>query len=69
MAFPAATLKDNKTSQGDVIVETDRSFATGAMRGGCDDGFALRDAVYADIEKAPDDGSKSKAEKKRHPAH
>jgi hypothetical protein len=39
------------------------------MRGGCDDGFALRDPVDADVEKTPDDGTKGKAEKKRDPVH
>jgi hypothetical protein len=69
MTFPASALQDKKTRQGDVIVETDRVFATGAMRGGCNDGFALREAVDADVEKAPDDGSQDKAKKKRDPAH
>jgi hypothetical protein len=69
MTFPASALQDNKTHQGDVIIETDRGFATGAMRGGCDDGFTQRNPMDADVEKTPDDGSKDKAEKKRNPAH
>jgi hypothetical protein len=69
MTFPASALQDNKTHQGDVIVETDRGFTTGAMGGRCDDGFALRNPMDADVEKAPDDGSQDKAEKKRDPAH
>jgi len=39
------------------------------MRGGCNDGFALRDTVDANVEKASDDGSKDKAEKNRDPTH
>jgi hypothetical protein len=67
--FPASALENHKTHQGDVIIETDRGFTTGAMRGRCDDGFAVGNPMDADVKEAPDDGSKDKAEKKREPAH
>jgi hypothetical protein len=69
MTFPASALQDNKTHQRDVIIETDGVFATGAVGGRRDDGFALRNPMDADVEKATDDGSQDKTEKKRDPAH
>ncbi len=69
MTFSASALQDDKTYQGDVIVKMDRSFAMGAMRGGGDNGLVLRDAVDADIEKTPYNGSQDKTTKKCDPAH
>jgi hypothetical protein len=62
LAAAAASAQQDIADDGNVVVKTNPITALGAGGRRMDDGFTLRDAVNADVEKTADAGPKDKRE-------
>jgi hypothetical protein len=69
MTRPAFSPQNDKTHQRNIVVETNGCLTVRAVRRRQNDGFPLWQPMNADIEKAPNNSPKAKAEKKRYPLH
>jgi hypothetical protein len=69
MTCPAFSPQKSKAYQGNIVVKTDRCLTVRAVRRRQDNGSFLWNPMDADVKKAPNNGPKNKAEKKRYPVH
>jgi len=65
---PALAPKQKKTEHGDVVVDADRVAALRAAGSWVDDRNPLRNAAYANIEKASDGGARQNNKNRKPPS-